>query len=739
MSVVTPQIPSLTPKTKLLHMKIFQEVKKLKDKKPFSKSYGKLKALFLKARFPHKISKSTTSISHLSQEDEEKCDENREQFLRAPKKQHLIYPDFPKHVAKNPKSPANPDLLEHATKSAENEHPACTNAKNNQTETPQNPHPTNFVIIKQLVQNIDPVNSMTANQLHNNPKKTHRANTKQCEISIADYADVEINELRRESRPETNSRFEGERRGRWLREAVAAVNKPNEERPSFLRFIIEADTVYDRFRDEFQIYDKLEIQFVHLLTAKFESPFADAIAMTMPGTYSDFKRATTRAGRLVRHKSVVENEARTTKQSKTESTLQYIARLEILRHEYTTALCMDWNQEKKEKIETARIFEKAIVEHAIRSMSDRFMRFALSHKPNITTLQHLRRGVEEELDRDVDDTEGLFDVLTHKSGDLEVGSTTREKREVESATQITELVEQTSAKEDIEHNAIPSDDRQMLPRIFWSDTRRRKHSTRKDNKPFGTFIHETLDKPHRENSKISAKTLVKMKEILYPSKRASITPDAAQGISIIAKETFKDPPKAGEEIIPSSDSDGDGINEAAAMKHQSHSDLEVSGRYNAAAANIFSIKNPPISKSSTGDKDPGSVERDHRTVLDNASVFSPTSDTRKISIPRRSKTDLKNNLEEPVRKLPASCNQIENWFENLLKVLFIILKKNQIADSSKITQTSQDYPEPKRRFVSGYQNKRTCHKTPGIDMRDKAEDFDITAHFQVYATQLSLH
>lgn len=201
-----------------------------------------------------------------------------------------------------------------------------------------------------------------------------------------------------------NKRYENERWGRLLRETVAVISKPKPERSSFLRFIVEADNIYKRFLEEFQNNGQLEKQFVQLLMTKFEGPTADSVAMSLPDTYNDFKRAMIKAGSWVRHHSVIENEARTTRQLKTETALGYIGRLEVLRNEYATALNMDKNQTAREKTQAGTIFEKAIVDHAIRSLSDRLLRHIFSHQHSIETLHQLRQGIEEEMDRNVDDT-----------------------------------------------------------------------------------------------------------------------------------------------------------------------------------------------------------------------------------------------------------------------------------------------------------------------------------------------
>lgn len=207
--------------------------------------------------------------------------------------------------------------------------------------------------------------------------------------------------------PNMNNRLIGEKWGKLLREAVSVINKPNEERSSFLRFIAEADKVYNRFRIEFVNDRELESQFIQLLMSKFEGPTADSVAMAMPETYACFKRAMIKAGNWVRHRSIIENEARTTKQAKTETALGYIARLEVLKSEYTAALNMEQYVNNQQRLETISSFEKAVVEHAIRSLSDRLLRHVFSRDAAITTLTLLRKAVEDELEHNVDDTEDL--------------------------------------------------------------------------------------------------------------------------------------------------------------------------------------------------------------------------------------------------------------------------------------------------------------------------------------------
>lgn len=222
-----------------------------------------------------------------------------------------------------------------------------------------------------------------------------------------------------------------EKLAKSLRENVATIIRPQGNRSAFLRFIAEADGVYNQFKTGFTNDPSLEQQFVRLLLAKFEGSAADTVAMSMPSSYSDFKYAMIKAGNWVRHLSVIENEGRTTKQNTCERPIGYIGRLEVLRNEYAVAIIMDASLTPVVRRFMGASFEKAMVDHAIRSFDDRFLRHVLSRDKSITNLNVLRSKVQDEIDKNVDDTQDLYSDSTrdHKAFRIEAGAASEPEKD----------------------------------------------------------------------------------------------------------------------------------------------------------------------------------------------------------------------------------------------------------------------------------------------------------------------
>lgn len=220
--------------------------------------------------------------------------------------------------------------------------------------------------------------------------------------------DINIPEYQHNFLTEMERRLLIEKWAKILREAVTAIPKPSTERSSFLRFMVQADAIYNRFRVELQSVQELEEQFIAMLMTKFDGTIADTVAMSSPASYADFKRSMITAGNWVRHHALIENEARTTKQLPGENALGFIARIQVLKKEFITALNMNTEMTQATKLALVDNFETAVVQHAIRSMRDRFLRHMFSRDRSITTIQQLRRGIEEEMEKNTDDTEDLL-------------------------------------------------------------------------------------------------------------------------------------------------------------------------------------------------------------------------------------------------------------------------------------------------------------------------------------------
>lgn len=283
-------------------------------------------------------------------------------------------------------------------------------------------------------------------------------------------SDSEAEEVTRPARRANNMNYlTTEKLGKSLRENVATIIKPQNNRSAFLRFIAEADGVYNHFKAAFSKEPRLEQQLVQLLLAKFEWGAADTVAMSMPASYPEFKHAMIKAESWVRHLSVIENEGRTTKQIVGETPIGYISRLEVLRNEFASALNMDSSLTPAIRRFMGTSFEKAMVDHAIRSFDDRFLRHTLSRDKTITILQLLRKAVQEELDRNIDDTENLYsDPRRGRTFRIETEEIPKAREETVSLTTLAEIMKKlsTASKAAVE-NPPPSTD--MSQHVLFPD------------------------------------------------------------------------------------------------------------------------------------------------------------------------------------------------------------------------------------------------------------------------------
>lgn len=98
-------------------------------------------------------------------------------------------------------------------------------------------------------------------------------------------------------------------------------------------------------------------------------------------------------------------------------------------------------------------FEKAMVDHAIRSFDDRFLRHVLSRDKSITNLNVLRSKVQDEIDKNVDDTQDLYSdsTMDHKAFRIEAEAASKtEKGQTVTITALKEfmaLMTKTAAAE----------------------------------------------------------------------------------------------------------------------------------------------------------------------------------------------------------------------------------------------------------------------------------------------------
>lgn len=181
---------------------------------------------------------------------------------------------------------------------------------------------------------------------------------------------------------------------------MKTIPKAENDRASFLRFLTAAEIAYRSIDHQMGMDELNQEKFVAHLRAKLEGTTADALSNVDAMNFDEFKRDVIKSTNLIRRSHVVENIARTAKQSQTETPLGFLLRLENLRKEFIFALQIE-DIDPTTAESQVKQFETAVLTFAPKQLNDKYLRnFARNRK--FQTFADFKRFLIRERDDDDD-------------------------------------------------------------------------------------------------------------------------------------------------------------------------------------------------------------------------------------------------------------------------------------------------------------------------------------------------
>ena len=209
-----------------------------------------------------------------------------------------------------------------------------------------------------------------------------------------------------------------------LREEVKDTEKPTNERSEILNYLDATNFLNTTYELHFRNHPELREEFVRLISLKLPTDLKSAASNDPPRTYEEFKLLVVLNSDTIRHAARIENEARSTKQQRTETPVGFVERLLSLRREFLFALEGEriTNQGKLRRLD---FFDAEVVKHAKKSFREKTICFIATHSPNVNSLSQLKRIVQDEELIDLDDAPDP-EIIHEKSKNFHVSCVNHE-------------------------------------------------------------------------------------------------------------------------------------------------------------------------------------------------------------------------------------------------------------------------------------------------------------------------
>lgn len=179
--------------------------------------------------------------------------------------------------------------------------------------------------------------------------------------------------------------------------SMKTIPRAENDRASFLRFLTAAEAAYRSLQH--RLNNRInQNKFVAHLRTKLIGSLADSVSSLDLMTYNEFKTELIRSTNLIRKHHIIDNAARTAKQTATETPLGFFNRLENLRKEYIFALqIQNYNQQDFDTM--IRLFDAAVLRNAPRQLEDKPLRLIARHN-EFQSFEQFKRFLQQEREDD---------------------------------------------------------------------------------------------------------------------------------------------------------------------------------------------------------------------------------------------------------------------------------------------------------------------------------------------------